>query len=48
MENFFFFIGGAGTDSREASRDVGEEREVGAESALSREELSPAGLFNLY
>lgn len=48
MENLFFFFGGAATDTREASRDEGEEREVGAVRALSREELSPAGLFNLY
>lgn len=48
MENLFFFFGGAGTDTREASRDEGEEREVGAARALSREELSLAGLFNLY
>lgn len=48
MENLFFFFGGAGTDTGEASRDEGEEREVGAARALSSEELSPAGLFNLY
>lgn len=48
MENLFFFFGGAGTDTREAPRDEGEEREVGAARALSREELTPAGLFNLY
>lgn len=48
MVNFFFFFGGAGAEASEASRDEEEERELGIARELSREELSPVGLFSLY
>lgn len=47
MENFFFF-GGVGADASEASRDEGEEKELGIAREFSREESSPVGLFSLY
>lgn len=43
MENFFFFFGGAGEEASEASRDEGEERELGIARELSRRNCRRSG-----